>query len=259
MSVEWWGNFNVPKGREGRLRIGPLCLVIQRLPHEWQVVRYDAADREETNARVEVPRDLQDPPPRAEVTRFVTRRDATEMHVVPILPDRTVLTRPERPLTLLPHTMVTLYVGSPVWVQLLQEGAELIGELPTSSPKRAWLGPDTMRGELCYATRTVGRLSLSESTLRPHRVMTPVEIHNDADTPLLCEQVNLPVRRLSVFSSEGRLFTETVKLSRAESDELARVDVSYGPPREAGEARLLSAPRDTETGSLFHAFGRLFA
>lgn len=260
MPVEWWGNLSIPVGREERLRIGPLVLVIQRLPNEWQVVRYDTPAQPGTEARAGVPTDQKELPPGAEIARFATSRSGGEMHVVPILPDRTVLTRPELPITLLPRTLVTLYVGSPVWVRLLQDQGDLVGELPISPPKKAWLGPSTLSGELCYVTRTVGRLSLSESTLQPHRVVTPIEIHNDSAEPFVCEQVALPVRQLSVFgSSSGRLFTEAIRLVRSESDEFARLEVSSGPPREAGDAKLLSSPREIESASVFRAFGRLFA
>jgi len=234
-------------------------LTVQRLANEWQVIRHDAADGKENETAVNVPLPLEEPPARCQITRFATDSTGTEVRVVPILPDRSVITRPERPLTLLPNTKVTLYVGSPVWVRLLQDGSDPIGEVPISPPKEAWLGPSTMDGELCYATRTVGRLSLSDATLRPHRVVTPVSIHNDANSPFLCDQVNLPVRRLSVYASDmGRLFTEAVTLVHAESDEFAGVRIGRGAPPEAPGATELSAARDAENESAFRAFGRLF-
>ncbi len=259
MSVEWWGTFTIPVGQERLFRIGPLILIVQRLPHEWQVIRHDAPDGLETELAVDEPRRSEEPPPRSQVTRFATGSDGTDVRIVPILPDRTVITRPERPLTLLPNTTVTLYVGSPAWVRLLEDGSEPIGEVPISPPKLAWLGPNTTEGELCYATRTVGRLSLSDSTLRHHRVMTPVAIHNEASTPFVCEQVNLPVRRLAVYASpNGRLFTEAMTLVRAHSDEFARVEVTHGAPPQAPGGKALSAARDVESESAFRAFGRLF-
>jgi hypothetical protein len=181
-------------------------LTVSRLSHEWQVHREASSDPDEGGVKVELGRTVTEPSPDASVTRYATASDTSTCRIVPVLPDRTVVTRPERPLTILPRTEVVLYVGSPVWVRLLQGENEALGDLPVSTPKEAWLGANTMEGEPCYATHTLGRLELDTKILRPHRVMTAVSIQNGTDTPFVCRQVNLPVRQLSVYASEeGRL------------------------------------------------------
>ena len=259
--AEWWGTFTIPRGTAGRFHIGPLVVSVTRLSHEWLVCRERPEGKGDEDVRVELPVPAAPPPVGARVTRYATASETESFRILPVLPDRTVVTRPERPLTILPHTQVTLYVGSPVWVRLLQgEGeGEPLGDLPVSRAKEAWSGPSTREGELCYATRTAGRLSLDEVALRPHRVMTSVSIRNGASTPFVCDRVNLPVRRLSVYTSdEGRLWTESVALEHTADAELARLDVHRTPPKEASHAALVSGPRDTVDGGLFRAFGNLF-
>ncbi|HEX4339301.1 MAG TPA: hypothetical protein VH062_25515 [Polyangiaceae bacterium] len=274
----WWGSFTIPVGQAGRFRIGPLAIKVIRLANEWQVRREHPEDGNERIVSTEVPA----PPSRAPatldsmllrptkdapepnrdarettITRYVTASDTPKLRILPVLPDRTVVTRPENPLTILPETRVTLYVGSPVWVRLLQGEDEMLGDLPVSPPKEAWLGPNTREGELCYATRTYGRLVLDEASLAPHRVMTAVSIENKSEQPFVCERVNLPVRRLSVYASEGgRLWTEPVTMER--SGELARIVVGDSPPPVAPGAVRVTGPRDIEDGGMFRAFGTLF-
>jgi hypothetical protein len=191
------------------------------------------------------------------ITRYATASETVKLRIVPVLPDRTVVTRPEKPLTILPDTRVVMYVGSPVWARLLQGEDEMLGDVPVSPPKEAWLGANTREGELCYATRTYGRLVIDEAALAPHRVTTAVAIENKSSQPFVCERVNLPVRRLSVYATEdGRLWTEAVTMERA--GELARLVVDDGPPDVASCAELVSGPRDTEDGGMFRAFGTLF-
>jgi len=73
----------------------------------------------------------------------------------------------------------------------------------------------------------------------------------------MCERVNLPVRRLSVYASDdGRLWTEAVTMER--SGELARIVVDEHPPAVAANASRITGPRDTEDGGMFRAFGTLF-
>jgi hypothetical protein len=277
-SSHWWGSFTIPVGQAGRFRIGPLAIKVLRLSNEWQVRRERPQDGNERTVSVEVPappsrapvtldsmllrpaKDSADVLPDAQettITRYVTASDTSKLRILPVLPDRTVVTRPENPLTILPETRVTLYVGSPVWVRLLQGDDEMLGDLPVSPPKEAWLGPNTREGELCYATRTYGRLVLDEATQAPHRVMTAVAIENTSRQSFICERVNLPVRRLSVYSSDdGRLWTETVTMERA--GELARIVVDDKPPAIAPTAVRVTGPRDIEDGGMFRAFGTLF-
>jgi len=274
----WWGSFTIPVGQAGRFRIGPLALKVIRLSHEWQVRRENPEDGSERTVSAEVPA----PPSRVSstgdtglvraadgatevrndarevtVTRYATGSASERLRILPVLPDRTVVTRPENPLTILPEARVVLYVGSPVWVRLLQGEDEMLGDLPVSPPKEAWLGPNTREGELCYATRTYGRLTLNEAVLAPHRVITAVAIENKSQQPFMCERVNLPVRRLSVYASDdGRLWTEAVTMER--SGELARIVVDEHPPAVAANASRITGPRDTEDGGMFRAFGTLF-
>ena len=272
----WWGSFTIPVGEAGRFRIGPLTLKIVRLSHEWQVRREQMDDRSDLGVTAEVPapasrvpatvdssrRRLADGTVSAEsrevtITRYATANDTTKLGLLPVLPDRTVVTRPEKPLTILPETRVVLYVGSPVWARLLQGEGEVLGDLPVSPPKEAWLGENTREGELCYATRTYGRLVLDDAVLAPHRVTTAVTIENKSLQPFVCERVNLPVRRLSVYATEdGRLWTQAVTMERA--GELAHLVVDDKPPAVAANATRVSGPRDTDGGGMFRAFGTLF-
>jgi hypothetical protein len=276
---QWWGSFDVPMGQAGRFRVGPVALWVQRRPHEWRV-RSEHADGSEHIISVEVPASIErakgsgrsatwigyrrdgEPVHHVESTdtsvqRYATASDTTRLRLVPVLPDRMVVTRPEKPLTILPRTKVTLYVGSPVWARLLQGEDEALGDVPLSPPKEAWLGPSTREGELCYATRTYGRLALDEIVLSPHRVMTAVTIENRIEQPFVCEQVNLPVRRLSVYATAGgRLWTEAVTLERV--GELAKLILDDQPPRVASEATRISGPRDVADAGMFRAFGTLF-
>jgi hypothetical protein len=274
-NAAWWGALTVPIGQTARFRIGPLALAVSRLPHEWRVRREHPEDESEhtvdlpevtaghpstgvwrRGARAAERRDARGDAMASTLTRYATASNATRLEILPVLPDRTVVTRPENPLTILPHTRVTLYVGSPVWARLIQGEDEMLGDVPVSPPKEAWLGPSTREGELCYATHTYGRVSLDEVALAPHRVMTAVTIENRVAQPFICERVNLPVRRLSVYAADGRLWTESVTLER--EGELANLVVDPTPSGVAARAARLTGPRDLDGGGLFRAFGTWF-
>jgi hypothetical protein len=259
MQSAFWSELTIPHRRAVRIRLGPLVVTVARLDNEWRITR-EAVGGSDSEVSIQENVAIEEPTPNANVTRYATASKTERFRIVPVLPDRSVLTRPERPISILPRTEVRLYVGSPLWIRLLHGADDLLGDLPATPPKEAWVGSSTLNGELCYATRTYGRLHLEDVTLRPHRVMTSVTIHNGADHPFVCDHVSLPVRRLSVFaSSEGRLWTEPISLERSANEEFAKLDVSSGPPEAARGATLLSGPRESgQRGGRFRAFGALF-
>jgi len=262
-NARWWGEFRIPHGKAGRWRIGPLCLIVTRLKHEWYVAR-ETGERPTTDCSVELPTEPPAPNQKAIVTRYATARQSELLNVWPVLPDRSIVTRPESPLSVLPRTEVVIYVGSPLWIRLEEEQGDddkPLADLPAQPAKETWWGPSPRVGELCYATRTVGRIRLDEASRFPHRVLTAVTIKNDAGLPLAIERLNLPVRRLSVYAAkDGRLWTESVTLERAEAEEMAALEVGREPPKVARDAELISRARDSDrTNVLFRAFGTLFS
>lgn len=265
-SSSWWCQRTLDEGLALSCRVGALHLAVRRLAHEWSVAhRYDKdLLQEPTEAGTRVLSsgadgdELRDPDG---VERFLVRKTSAECSVMPALADRSVVSRPERPFRLLAGEAATLFVSSPVWVRVaVGPDNRTLTELPSIVPSDTWIGPSTREGELCYASRTHGRLSLEELTLRPQRAVTPVTIENGGHDALRIERLNLPTPYLSIFSgSRGFLWTEAVTLVREEDDERARLRVTPGPSEPARGGKLLVDPRETRAeNGLFHAFSSIF-
>ncbi len=253
----WWGAYRVREGAAAAWRVGPLRLTVVHQRREWIVMR-GQGDPDDRARLVH-----QDAPVRAArpdelVTRYAAGDGVDAISITPILPDRSVVTRPQTPITVPARGDVSVMVGSPLWLRL-EEGEHLLEELPAMPPRLTWFGPNTREGELCYATRTFGRLRLEDLCVLPQRVVTAVKIANRADRALTLERLKLPVRRLCLFATPGADFwTEPVVLERREGKEFAELRVVSGPPGEAPDARLVSGPRDPEGTNMIRAFGSLF-
>jgi hypothetical protein len=171
-----------------------------------------------------------------------------------------VVVCPEEPLLIPPRESLTVYISTPVWVELTcGEPAVVLLDQPTFRPTDTWFGPSPMKGELCYATRTAARLTLDNVPLRPHRVISVVEISNTARSVLAVENLKIPAIHQSVFATPGGdLWTEAVILDHHEDGEHASVRFAEGPPEQAKEAALVRGPRrPAEAGLLTRAFGGL--
>lgn len=251
-SGTWWGEVEIPRGKAGRFRVGPLELAVQHRKAEWRLMRRQRAEEDEVG--VEAPVDIAEPYADATVTRYATSRPGDRVSVGPVLPDRAVVTKPEHPVTVPPRDEATIYVGSPLWVRvaLVDPDTEL-EQMPCLPPISTWWGRDPTEGELCYATRTWGRLDADQVVIHPHRVATRVKILNRDATPLLFDRLYLPLSRLSIFADGAHLWTEDVTLEREAGE-----DATLVPDKAHKDMKRLAAPRNGSQHALFRAFGSLF-
>lgn len=274
----WWGAVDVPSEGAAVLEVGPARIVAHRRAFEWRVyVERDDhwAEARPARARRVVRVDADAVPVDTPALRASFADPPGHLVVHAAQADRAVVVRPESPLAVQAGESVTLFVSTPVWVVLTvsrkrprtkgkrnetdTESLRLF-EVPAERFTDTWFGPNTRVGELCYATRSSGRLDLADLPQRPHRIVTPVRIDNKAADALEFQRVQVPVPQLAVYrDAAGALWTNGVTLTRENSGDLAAVRVDAAPPRTpAGGIERLSEPRSVVTGSaVVRAFGRL--
>ncbi len=255
----WWAPVPVGAGKAAILSLGPLSVQLHRGGDEWLIAwSREGGDVEPARASML----LSDNGFHADdYQRFVTRSGNGMVSILPTLADRPVVIRPRQPVFILPGEHTTLYISTPVWVRI-QAGdpSRTLTEISVMRLSDSWFGPSTREGELCYSTRTHARNKLSEVVLRPHRAVTPVRIHNEADSQLPIEKLSLPVPLLSVYGGDdGSLWTESVSLTRTHESDMAALAIQPGAPRDAVGARLLTGPRTVaERHGFVRAFSGLF-
>ncbi len=254
----WWTPRRVAVGHGLELDLGTLKLRLGHGPDEWRIdYDYLAEEAAPAKARIKGRRSL--PPEFKE--RYVIGGDSSRLNLTPLLADRNVVIRPRQPVFLLSGQEVTLYLSTPVWIQMeVGEPGTLLRELPVQRLSDTWFGPSTREGEICYAGRTQARHHIDELPRRPHRAITPLHIHNKASTPLPLEKFSLPVPMLSLYgSADGSLWPQRLTLTREDQSDLAAVRIDRRPPDYADEIKLLAKPRqDPGRSGLVRAFSLLF-
>lgn len=183
------------------------------------------------------------------------------MNLTPLLADRPVVIRPETPFHVPAGQETTLFVSTPLWLQLQVSTPPIqLIEMAIKRPSDTWFGPSTMEGELCYASSTLGRLTLLDFPHSAHRAITPIIIRNNSDEAFQLERLNLPVTFLSPFRSAKQiLWTESVTMKRETETSDASLQIGEGAPPQAADAKLISAPRQqTESRSLISKFSAFF-
>lgn len=280
----WWGETTLGVGEVGRTVAGPFTLWARRREREWLLATTVAADGhagEGERCHV-VPED--DVAEGATRQRFSFSEAPAAIVTKPRPADRAVVVRPENDLAIPSGERVTIYVSMPVWVAVSvgrpsvadrrrrrgrqaarrseqQEREDvLLAELPTYRLSDTWFGPSTREGELCYASRTAGRLSLEDIPIRPHRAVTPVTVDNRASTTLLLQRLLVPVPSLALYcDADGALWTQGVTLTRDGDGDDATAQVDASPPTvRRGAAERVSDPRVVAPTGVVRAFSRLF-
>ncbi|WP_026279799.1 hypothetical protein [Thioalkalivibrio sp. ALJ16] len=255
----WWGPRALAAGEHGRWSVGPLDLWLAHGAREWQMVLQRPRDPADATQAIEIPCSDPFPTDASDLLRFAGASAEAQPELRVALADRPMVSRPQNPFYVPANGEVTLYLSSPVWVQLLI-GAAMVQEFPVYVPSDTWFGANTVNGELCYATRTQARLDLADVPERPHRVVTPLTIVNKAPDALFLERVNLPVPRLPVYADEQhRLWTPAVRMEREEDRDMAAMKIDSAPPAPARGAKRVAEPR--ESGGrhvMIRAFSALF-
>lgn len=272
----WWGPVTLDLDQTGRWNVGPCTLWLHRSDREWRLAEHHAEDPMAADSRITLPAiddewaAVSDPeaPDAASytVTRFGFQQTTDAVDIQPMLGDRPFVVRPENTILVAPGERLTLYVSTPLWIQLTLYGAAspLQHDLPVLRPSDTWFGANTREGTLCYAARTAGRLRLENLLQRMHRAVTPIAVHNQATDTLHIERVQIPVQHLALYASVHHfLWTQSIALDRREDSEGADVRVLAGPPDDAGDPTRLAPPREEVKTSLamstFRAIGSLFS
>lgn len=260
----WWGPQPVAMDQAHCWRIGPLELMARRWRNEWRLAwRYGSDPLEATLGNHAVaPESFPEKPDRDwQITRFGFQEAAEELVFSPKTADRPVVVRPELPFYLPGGEETHLFVSTAAWVhvQAGQEGP-LMCEMPTYRPSDCWFGPNTREGEICYASRSVGRMRFEDLSQRPHRIVSRVTLRNRAKDPFLIERINLPVPILSLHRDAwNRLWTRSLVLERSPDGREAKVNLEESQlPEGVLEEPLATARSNGEKHAFKRALDRLF-
>jgi len=264
----WWGRLEVPEGGCARLELGALTLYARNLLREWRL--HSQHDPDPTMERIERTAGLDVTHPAEDdrdwfVERFAQTREEGALDLSPRLADRSMVARPEVPISLIGGDEITLFVSTPLWVAIQTADTRRdLTEIPSLRPSDTWFGPSTREGELCYAMRTRARIDIDELQKHPVRAITRVTLHNRAREPVLIERINIPVPSLRLYLGlDGLPWTDPITFERLEPGQHSALDgrlrIHEAPPTEAGpQPELLAQARVPTRVSVFsRAFGAM--
>ena len=170
--------------------------------------------------------------------RHYLSRESGPVRPQPVLPDRAIVAKPDRSLTLLAGESAQFFLEIPVWFRMNAGGERQVQvfEEPLAVLSNTWFG-DPVNGELCYVLAT--RLHQGMSSIVPSawRAVCPMAVTNDSATDLAFERICLHVQNLAVFRGAERLWTNGLSVLFRGAEQASHIQVSPGPPSSSRASR----------------------
>lgn len=242
-----WGRHPVPGEGEGCLRLGPLEVRFQRRAGELRM-RWHREGEE-----------LEDP---VRWSRWAPGEAwQGEIDLVPTLPDRLVVVKPDEEFRLMPEARARIYLRVPLHVEVVAASTTeaALATVPTLVMSDTWWGaPGEEEGELGYWLPTRARRQMLDEEFEEHLCICPIQLENRAGEPLHVEKIALRVDYLTIFRQGTRLWADETRVRYLGDEEGSRIDVAGVAPREAADANLLTPARERMArGLTARTFARL--
>ncbi len=258
--LQWWGEQSFALGQSQVWQLGPLHVRITRDQYEWRLEYHRPKPQNDTLRNwSKLATDSELPQP-TQLERFLFAKTNPKLILLPRLADRSVVVKPINPIFIPAGQQGTMYVSTPVWLTALtaRKAAPLF-DIPIIRPNDTWFGPDTLKGEICYATPVFGRTQLEQLPVSALHAITPVHFRNRSNSQLQLERMNLPIDTLPLFQSisDGQLWTSEIDVIQESNGRPPRVKIDHHTPELAGQVRFINPPRNSE-GGFFRIFDSFF-
>ena len=175
--------------------------------------------------------------------RWVVGEKSNTISILPIMPDRPVVVRPEVPVKIPEGHEALFFVSIPVWVKIVVDNTKetVLCEEPSIILSNIWFG-DPMSGELCYSLRSRARRQIVDSEAKPHKAICPVRIKNVAQSQLNVDRFCVNVEYLKIYKGQKQLWTNEVHITFQGEDAASKIDyLQKSPEYEAVDSILSDA------------------
>lgn len=257
---QWWGDFSFNEFELRSWSIGERRFVIQRLADEWKIWNIETPTELDSEIVLSDGQNIILDGDKV-AGRYLEKNTENSIKITPRLADKSVVTRPASPVTILAGEKVKLFVTTPIWFSvnaLLDK--ECLLDLPFWRPSDTWFGASTIDGEICYAKYTSARTQLDDLVMRSHRATTAITVKNNLNNAFTINRINVPVNFLSLYSDmDKNLWTEDISIERNHASDHVEVHIEGNELEQSSDYQQVSDPRKApEQGKIIRRISNLF-
>ncbi len=223
LQVPWWGTFSVDEQQSRYFKVGNIVICLDRFNQQWHITTHREGE---------------------EPFKSFAAQATNEITLKPAMPDRSLLSKLDRPFYIPMGEKLLLYISSPLWIQIeAGKPAVLLDEIPTEALADTWFGKNTLDGELCYASQIHCSTDLEELPRDTTRIISLVSIENRSRETLLLQELRVPLPFLSIYGDkQNYLWTEQLNIFH---EDLNNVEISVikGSPKPMDQIQFVYPAR----------------
>jgi len=187
----------------------------------------------------------------AELNRVVGR--APEMHILPALPDRTLVLKPKTNLSVLPFTTFKFFVYLPITFQLYAgsvKAENMVFERELKHLSSTWFG-EPNDGELCYALYTSFDTEINPEKKGNDFVICPIEIANNSKEILEIKRLAVRAIHLNIYGNGNIMISNKVKIKYNGYETLSDVQFTKSATSSIPNLKQVAQARVPEGHAIF--------
>lgn len=243
-----WTKYNLEREKVYCWKFGTLEFFIKKIGKEWQI----AHKTSETPGKSDEFANVVPEPENVEWKSFIADKNDSLL-ILPALPDRPVIIKPNNTFKLMPNKAVQLFINIPVWIQLYSGTAQkenLMLEIPLRELSSTWFG-DPDNGTLSYSLPKGSYESLGSNNPNGYEIICPVKIINSAAGQLDFQRLCLHVEFLGIYFDQHFLYTNETRVRYKGESIISDIHYTHQPPSFVENAKHLSSPRNHEKSNVF--------
>lgn len=234
----WWGKFSIDGDQSRYVKIGNIVICIDHYNHEWYITSYNEGEKQPFSKNMGL---------------HAVKGD---LHLKPVLPDRSVLFSLEDALFLPANSSMTTYLSTPTWIRIeIGEPPFYLDEIPTQILSDTWYGKNSITGELCYYGNSFASISPENLPRDNTHVLTPVTLTNYSDEHILIKDLRIPAPLLTIFADVNNQLWSEKLITTFESDREFETEIIKGPPQGLNNPKQIVEPRFAIKTGLKSFFG----
>jgi len=250
-----WDQVNVEDRQCVMWKFPPRSFFVERIDSQWHVLTVMNEmflETTESPSRCFIDRGRK---PESTVWRHYLLKDLCPLQAIPVLPDKPLVVRSDRPLTLLAGENALFFLHVPVFFRLIAvvKRKPIIFEEPISIMNRTWFG-DPFTGDLCYSLYSRLFQTIDSVPISGFEAICPLFISNESETELAFTKICLHTEAAAVYLG-ARLWTNLISVVFKGSEQTTQIQIDRAaPPYEKGLARICEAREQIENRLMRRTF-----
>lgn len=165
------------------------------------------------------------------------------VRILPSMPTRPIVVRPETPLIVLPGSSARFFVSIPVWYSFLVGKDQIAWEIPSLALSNTWFG-DPLSGVFCYALRSSAKTEYTLDKLRKNIASCSILVENNSLANFEFNRLCIHTEFLNIYQSRNTLWTNEIKVILEGENQRSSFEIIETAPKFEKNMKLLQTRRE---------------